>query len=94
MAVPWQADFEDCSALLNMGWWPSQRPDDVFLNATDPLSARVPWARFDDTNKTLANAEPGHLLMIKHWHDFGFVVEEAGGFVETERAPNITSTLP
>src|SRR5439155_6981115 len=66
MAVPWQADFMDCSKLLNLGWWPTQRPDDVFINPTDPLSARVPWARFDDTNQLYANSETGHLLMRKH----------------------------
>jgi hypothetical protein len=95
MAVPWQADFDDCSALLNMGWWPSQRPDDVFLSATDPLSSRVPWDRLDDSKQTFANTEQGHLLMIKNWHNFGFVVEQWGGaFVETERAPSVTSVLP
>jgi hypothetical protein len=95
MAVPWQADFMDCSTFLNLAWWPSQRPDDVFLSPTDPLSARVPWARFDDSKKGYANSEAGHLLMRKHWHDFGFVIEQWGGaFVETERAAFVDSVLP
>jgi hypothetical protein len=95
MAVPWQADFMDCSKLLNLGWWPSQRPDDVFLASTDTLKDRVPWARFDDSNFSFANAEPGHLLMIKHWNQFGFVIEQWGGaFVETERDSFIDSVLP
>jgi hypothetical protein len=58
----------------------------------------VPWARFDDSQKLFANAEPGHLLMVKHWNDFGFVLADPNGdgttFIEQERAPNVTSTLP
>lgn len=30
MAVPWQADFYECS----VHWWPAQRPDDVISEAT------------------------------------------------------------
>ncbi len=55
----------------------------------------MPWARFDDSQKLYANTETGHFLMRKHWHDFGFVVEQWGGaFVETERAPYVDSVLP
>ena len=91
MAVPWQADFNDCVRLLNLGWWPSQRPDDVFLNATDGLSQRVPWAR--PTTKYPDGLAGGsgstHSDMQANWWKFGFVVETFGGFVETERAAQI-----
>ncbi len=33
MALPWQADFYDCQAEGDFGWWPSQRPDSVFPEA-------------------------------------------------------------
>jgi hypothetical protein len=85
-AVPWQADFQLCSwqetqGILpkRLGWWPAQRPDDVFpaVGAAEML----PWARglgsdFQD--------------MIDKWHRLGIVVDRGppGGppfFVETER---------
>src|SRR5262249_23489622 len=30
MALPWQADFNDCKQEDPLAWWPAQRPDDVF----------------------------------------------------------------
>jgi hypothetical protein len=61
MAVPWQADFFDCTketvsysagaadpALEStdvMTWWPTHRPDDVL---TRGALDRVPWARLKD----------------------------------------------
>ena len=29
MAVPWQADFNDCSIQQGADWWPGQRPNEV-----------------------------------------------------------------
>jgi hypothetical protein len=59
MALPWQTDFRECEAdadtvsdpslmrygkpTRRIGWWPANRPDDVF-----PISSpkrRMPWAR-------------------------------------------------
>jgi hypothetical protein len=89
MAVPWQADFNDCSKALNLGWWPAQRPDDVFLNPTDTLNQRVPWARAT-TQWGNGNAASTHQDMVANWWKFGFVVEGTGGvFVESERAAQI-----
>jgi hypothetical protein len=91
-AVPWQADFNDCVDLLNLSWWPSQRPDDVFLNATDTLQNRVPWSRPDTkfADGATGGTTSTHLDMVQYWFMFGFVLEQFGGaFVETERAPQI-----
>jgi hypothetical protein len=74
MALPWQADFVDCSNF----WWPSQRPDDVTLKA----GAKVRWDR--------GVADLGgnrHLKMVESWSELGFVVFDvaAGKFFEDER---------
>jgi hypothetical protein len=33
MAVPWQADFRECST----NWWPAQRPNEVLRDGPDPV---------------------------------------------------------
>jgi hypothetical protein len=91
-AVPWQADFNDCSDLLNLGWWPAQRPNDVFLSPTDTLKDRVPWSRattkYDDG--LYGGAGSTHQDMVDNWFKFGFVLDGGGGtFIEFERAPQI-----
>ncbi|MBR0718651.1 LodA/GoxA family CTQ-dependent oxidase [Bradyrhizobium liaoningense] len=75
MALPWQADFVDCSNF----WWPSQRPDDVTPKTG---GAKVRWDR--------GVADLGgnrHLNMVESWSELGFVVFDpaAGKFVEDER---------
>ena len=52
MALPWQADFLDCakddqSLGFFFGWWPAQRPDDVYTSAADAAAetGMVSWAR-------------------------------------------------
>lgn len=86
MAVPWQADFNDCRIEGNYGWWPSQRPDDVFLKPTD--TRPVPWARAT-SRFSGGNLESTHGDMVALWYKFGFVVQSGGGFVEAERAATI-----
>ncbi len=88
-AVPWQADFNDCVQLLNLGWWPSARPDDVFLNATDALRNRVPWARPTASRWPSGSQVSSHEDMVANWWKFGFVVQTFGGYVESERAAQI-----
>jgi L-Lysine epsilon oxidase N-terminal/L-lysine epsilon oxidase C-terminal domain len=45
MALPWQADFMSCLKTMHLGvadagWWPAQRPDDVYVTPFSvPLSA-------------------------------------------------------
>lgn len=85
MALPWQADFNDCSKALNLGWWPSARPDDVFLNVNDKLQDRVPWAR-PDTKWPSGSTSSSHEDMVGSWYKFGFVLEDGPGFyLEKER---------
>src|SRR5262249_189878 len=57
MALPWQADFRDCAAgdvtdplvagtNRRVGWWPTNRPDEVFPDSAP--TARTSWARYAD----------------------------------------------
>ena len=74
MALPWQADFVDCSNF----WWPSQRPDDVILKTGEK-------ARWD---RGIAERENHRQLnMVASWSELGFVVfdKAAGKFIEDER---------
>jgi hypothetical protein len=93
MALPWQADFNDCRNEGNYAWWPSARPTDVLPTAS--ARSRVVWARatnrFEGGNRTSSHED-----MVKHWSKFGFVVEQTSGaldsddlFIETERAATI-----
>ena len=84
-AVPWQADFHACQWdeldgpwPRRLGWWPAQRPDDVYPDVG--TTEMVPWIRglggdFQD--------------MIDKWDRLGFVVDRgtdgAPFFVEHER---------
>jgi|RhiMetdeSRZDD1v2_1073273.scaffolds.fasta_scaffold01476_26 hypothetical protein len=74
MALPWQADFADCSNH----WWPSQRPDDV----TTENGRAERWDR-----GILGRGRNPHLNMVASWSKLGFVVLDrtTGKFVETER---------
>jgi L-Lysine epsilon oxidase N-terminal/L-lysine epsilon oxidase C-terminal domain len=75
MAVPWQADFHDCQAEGDFGWWPSQRPDAVFPEAGGD---RVSWTR--DIVKSKQD-------MVDHWWELGVVAVRGDRCVETERKP-------
>ena len=89
MALPWQADFNDCSKLNNLGLWPTARPDDVFLNAGDKLNQRVPWAR-PDTKWPSGSFSAGFDDMAANWYKFGFVLEESPGvYIEMERNSHV-----
>ncbi|MBT9557020.1 MAG: LodA/GoxA family CTQ-dependent oxidase [Myxococcales bacterium] len=86
MAVPWQADFNDCRNEGNYGWWPSQRPTAALPSAT--ATKRLDWAR--PTSRFVGgNVESTHEDMVTNWSKFGFVVEEGNVFVEKERAASI-----
>jgi hypothetical protein len=86
MAVPWQADFNDCRNEGDYGWWPSQRPTAVLPTAD--ATQRVDWARptvkFDSGRQVSQHSD-----MVTNWWKFGFVIEEGDVFVETERAATI-----
>lgn len=86
MAVPWQADFNDCRNEGNYGWWPSQRPTHALPNAA--ATTRLDWARPNNRFEG-RNRESNHEDMVNHWYKFGFVLEEGDLFVEKERAATI-----
>ena len=86
MAVPWQADFNDCRDEGDYGWWPSQRPT---ATLPDPSATqRLDWAR---PTKVFASGKQvsTHADMVACWYEFGFVVQDGDVFVETERAAQI-----
>lgn len=93
MAVPWHADFNDCKSEGSYGWWPSQRPTEVFADAsTTNLNARVDWTRpSPGLHYPNQQGQSTHEEMVQYWASFGFVVEQSGMFVEQERATNIGS---
>jgi L-lysine epsilon oxidase C-terminal domain len=90
MAVPWQADFNDCSTEKIRGrilwWWPAQRPIFVHLpaegradDASIPaggLGSQLPWIGSDD-DPTAHDyfAFADHLEMVRNWDKLGFVLD-------------------
>jgi uncharacterized protein YdiU (UPF0061 family) len=56
------------------GWWPSQRPDDVYPEGSDK---QVPWTR-----DIVATNED----MVARWHRLGFVIRKGHRYVEVERS--------
>jgi hypothetical protein len=86
MALPWHADFADCRNEGTNTWWPTQRPDNVFALAT--ASNPVDWAR-SDSPYTHGGNSVAHEDMVEVWYKYGFVVEQGGAWVETERADQI-----
>jgi hypothetical protein len=93
MAVPWPADFFECSATdfqfgnpparRRIAWWPAQRPDDVFVEA-DP-TRRIEWAR--DENGPFQPSPQGDLEMVKKWSRLGFIVDMNGELFEVGGPP-------
>lgn len=81
MAVPWQADFNDCSGGV---WWPSQRPDIAMLEGNNIPGSQADWA----------NPISSHQAMVEDAQRLGFVVPQQVGqetvFVEAERDPTFT----
>jgi hypothetical protein len=76
MAVPWQADFTDCSIQQGADWWPGQRPNEV-RRGQERDAAWVPpaWE---------------HLDMVEKWSQLGFVVAKTVAdtveYIEDERS--------
>jgi hypothetical protein len=87
MAVPWQADFNDCRNEGDYGWWPSQRPTDVLPSAS--ATARVEWARPTGNQFTSGHQTSQHSDMVECWYKFGFVIGSGDVYIETERAAQI-----
>lgn len=93
MALPWQADFRDCAAgdvtdplvagrNRRVGWWPTNRPDEVFPDSAP--TARTSWARYADKNfpelpkdrdPTAAEQTAYFKAMVDDWWTLGFVIQ-------------------
>jgi hypothetical protein len=75
MAVPWQADFKDCSVEDGADWWPGQRPNQV-RRGEEPHAEWVP-------------ADWEYVDMVEKWSQLGFVVPKTVAnkvqYVEDER---------
>ena len=97
MAVPWQADFRDCkSEKLDediFGWWPAQRPDQVFESELGVESNKmVPWHRATGSwpvGDVKDPTVPSYEEMIANFFKFGIVMKKGSNFIETERASRI-----
>lgn len=73
-ALPWQADFLDCTGT----WWPVQRPTNVIRGGSYQSWVPNSWGEENDI--------PNFAEMVKHWAGLGFVLGDAGtGFAEDER---------
>jgi|HubBroStandDraft_1064217.scaffolds.fasta_scaffold00065_48 hypothetical protein len=87
MAVPWQADFNECSSQPIEGrilwWWPAQRPEYVYLPPLpgaekampdETAGLQVPWLG-TDYNQNAANyiQFADDLEMVSQWDRLGFV---------------------
>jgi hypothetical protein len=85
MALPWQADFNECSdqSLDNklIWWWPAQRPYQVF-SQEDPTT-QVYWTRPYGDNFTY------DVTMVYNWKDLGFIIQtpDSSSFLEVQRLP-------
>jgi hypothetical protein len=93
MALPWQADFNECSQQRIgdrfVWWWPVQRPNFVYIEDTNGLR-QVPWVGTDgDQNADDYVGFADDLDMVKLWSRLGFVVNrgtvDAPLFIEVER---------
>jgi hypothetical protein len=78
MAVPWQADFRDCSFEDGMDWWPGQRPNQVFRGQQRGDWIPPSWKPLD---------------LVKEWSKLGFVVNTISSgrmkYVEDERSTDL-----
>ena len=76
MAVPWQADFLDCTIQEGADWWPGQRPNQV-RRGQEPHADWTP-------------PEWEHKQMVEGWAQLGFIIARKVGkkveYVEDERS--------
>jgi L-Lysine epsilon oxidase N-terminal/L-lysine epsilon oxidase C-terminal domain len=106
MAMPWQADFNECSSQ-NIGdrvlwWWPSQRPEFVYLppppsiaqeSQQERAGPQVPWVGtgFDQLrNDYISFAE--NAGMVENWWKLGFILGHQSG--DETRYYEVSRVLP
>jgi hypothetical protein len=103
MALPWQADFLQCKQEkhggIDWGWWPAQRPDQVYAKQAD-AGAKAPmvaWHRAT-TGGTPANwatgfsgdtKTPSYDEIIANWSKLAFIHEAGGVQFEDERPKDV-----
>jgi len=86
MALPWQADFADCKKeavvgeLVEVAWWPWQRPDDVLLGGTGNREG-LGWAPWAPRQDTIADDSERFRAMVAHWRDFDFIAQRQDGSI-------------
>jgi hypothetical protein len=67
MAVPWQADFNDCNSEEGADWWPGQRPNEVRRDGEKKLHKWAPdWEAMDNEAFILDKLR---LACRCFWHD-------------------------
>lgn len=71
MALPWQADFNDCAS----NWWPSQRPNNVYASAASVPEAPVNWADGVYTG----NSAVSRKRMVEKFGLLGFIGPDGTG---------------
>jgi hypothetical protein len=98
MALPWQADFNECSAEQTqespnpfVWWWPVQRPLFVYRKHGEHFR-QEPWVGTDtDQNASDYLQFSDDLDMVTLWKYLGFVYKDGTGefpeFVEVEKVP-------
>jgi hypothetical protein len=92
MALPWQADFNECSNQVTLGtslwWWPAQRPFWVHYEGPGNTPMQGYWTRPYDIDFRQGEQEIDE-LMVYNWMNLGFIVQQQGGpnFMEKERLP-------
>ncbi len=107
MALPWQADFNECASQNIQGramwWWPAQRPASVYLATEDAIGAQVgspgglgpqvPWIG-SDAEPTARDhlAFADDLEMLRNWDKLGFVLNV--GKPGAPRFVEVARTLP
>jgi L-Lysine epsilon oxidase N-terminal/L-lysine epsilon oxidase C-terminal domain len=93
MALPWQADFNECSGEIAGDryayWWPAQRPDYVYIVHNGEL-LQVAWVGSDtDQNADDYLEFADDTDMVEMWSQLGFIYNTGSDkdprFVEVER---------
>ncbi len=77
MAVPWQADFNECSSQQigerYVWWWPVQRPSFVYVRRDGHLR-QVPWVGTDADQTAKDYVQfADDTDMVRRWSELGFV---------------------
>jgi hypothetical protein len=76
MALPWQADFNQCTTT----WWPAQRPDNVITEKKlkeimNKSYKEISSNDFEDWTRN-GNAILSMAEMVNSWTKLGFVIEK------------------